>query len=183
MRYDPYRLLIWIPMTAACALAGQPAAAPDQPPRQLQVTAADSVPITPLSTSDVIVGFLRDVPGMHRVERRVIRDEKSWQAFWDTATVGNQYGNLPLRPAVSFDKEMLIIASTGLHRNYDEISVVRVERAADTLVVHVQRRINFHKGCMLDLLWAPVAIVRLPRDARPVRFVEQVIDQKCGYTE
>ena len=143
----------------------------------------DSLPIAPLSTSESIVGLLRNVPGVHGYVRRVIRDNQTWRAFWDSATVRslNAPGQARLAaPKVDFGREMLIVASDGMRRNYDEINVVGVIRRPDNLVVQVRTRTNLAKGCVLESLWAPMAIVRVPKDPRSVSFVEQTVDEQCG---
>ena len=151
-------------------------------PAMRSTTESDTLPVVPLSTSESIVGFLRNVHGVHRRVRRVIRDDAAWRTFWDSAavrSVGAAGPAHPAAPTVDFSREMLIVASDGLRRNYDEISISGVDGTGDSLMVHVRTRVNLLKGCRLESLWAPMAVARVPLDSRPVKFIDTVVDEQC----
>lgn len=138
-----------------------------------------SVPIVPLSTVEPIVLALQDVWNFQDPVRTTIRDQEHWEKFWDQAF--GHASSAPARPSVDFSREMLVLASNGQRQNYDEVAITSVVMSNDSLVVHVRSRANVPPGCNYDAVFSPMAIVRIPKDGRPTRFVEERIDELCGH--
>jgi hypothetical protein len=61
----------------------------------------------------------------------------------------------------------------------ESVAITKVETQADTIVATILTRIHVSPGCLVAVSSGPVAIVRVPRDPRPVRFVEDTVDEKC----
>jgi len=141
---------------------------------------ADTLAIAPLSTSESMKLLLEDVSSIHYVLRATIRDEDDWEKFW-VRMVGHG-AQAPMRPTVDFSREMLILASDGVTKNYNTVGIAKVKVDHDSLVIHVLTRVNVSPGCYYDAAYAPLAIVRVPKNELPARFVEDGIDDKCGYS-
>jgi hypothetical protein len=145
------------------------------------VPSFDTVLVAPFSMDSSVVRFLKSAEGMPQPRRLIIRDAVRWQAFWDTATVHGAVGP-PTPPPVDFSREMLIVASNGSRSSSDQVRIAGVEVTGDSLLVHVYSRVNAVPMCS----WvggptpAPMAIVRVARDARRVAFAEEWIDEKCS---
>jgi hypothetical protein len=136
----------------------------------------DSLPMVQLSTDGRVIGLLKDVHEVRHHIRTVIRDSTAWMEF--KQSVGDKDGTI--LPSVDFGREMLTVASNGLRNNGEVISIERVDVQRDTLVAHVLTRVHVMPDCRDAAMYAPVAIVRVPRDARPVVFTETKRDEGCG---
>jgi hypothetical protein len=136
----------------------------------------DSLPIVQLSTDGRVIGLLKDVHDVRHPKRTVIRDSTAWMEF--KQSVGDKNGTI--LPSVDFGREMLIVATNGLRNNGEFISIERVDVQRDTLVAHVLTRVHVMPDCRDAAMYAPMAIVRVPRDARPVVFTETKRDEGCG---
>ena len=108
----------------------------------------------------------------------VIRDQASWSTLWRHVTASRSGSSNP--PSVDFSRDMLLVASDGAIRDWERISIAEVDPGMDTLVVHVRVQIYVAQRCNESAMFRPVAIVRVPRDPRPARFVERVIDEGCS---
>jgi hypothetical protein len=170
-----------LPITVRSALFG--AGQVTVPPIDWQKK-ADSLPIAPLSTSDQIVYLLTNVPGVHQGVRTAIRDSASWRAFWSQATLAGQPGGgHPALPTIDFSKYMLLVASDGFLNSGSTIAITRVDGRRDSLVAAIRVRTGVMPRCRETAAYAPMAVVRVPRDNRPVMFVEQTVDEQCGFTD
>lgn len=138
----------------------------------------DTLVITPVSTSQSVRMLLQDVENIHYL-RSTIRDEAGWEKFWDQM-IGD-HPKAPVRPTVDFSREMLILASDGVMKNYNTVGIAKVVDDRDSLVVYVLSRVNVSPGCYYDGAFSPISIVRVPKSELPARFVEDRIDEKCGY--
>jgi len=140
--------------------------------------APDTLAIAPLATSQSIRLLLEDANNIDYL-RETIRDEDGWERFWDRM-VGHG-ARAPRRPSVDFSREMVILASNGETKNYNTVAIAKVVVGRDSLEVHVLTRVNVPPGCYYDAVYSPLAIVRVPRNELPVQFVDDRIDEKCGY--
>jgi hypothetical protein len=139
--------------------------------------APDSLPLAVLSTDSRVIELLKDVHGVRHRIRTVIRDSAAWAAF--AQTLGDR--SHTILPSVDFGHEMLIVASNGLRNNGEFISIERVDVRPDTLLVHVLTRTHVMPDCRDAAMYAPMTIVRVPHDRRPVAFVERKQDEGCGF--
>jgi hypothetical protein len=109
----------------------------------------------------------------HRETTAVIRTEAAWDSMWQ------RIGPAP-RPEIDFGREMLIVAGLALG-GWDRDVSIRIDGARpDSLVAIVRVRHSVPDLCGRDAFRAPMAIVRVPRDPRPVVFRQEVEHLNCG---
>ena len=103
----------------------------------------------------------------------VIRTEAAWDSMWQ------RVGPAP-RPEIDFDREMLIVAGPAFS-GWDRDVSIRIDGARpDSLVAIVQIRRGVPDLCGKDAFRAPMEIVRVAREPRPVAFRQEVEHLNCG---
>jgi hypothetical protein len=104
--------------------------------------------------------------------RLVIRDEETWRDLWDRLRIERRFP-IPGVPAppVDFAREMVLVAWDGWTQPALALHIVGA--AADGETIHVRVQPGAQRAAALaDGMAAPLAIVRAPRDERPVNFVD-----------
>lgn len=105
--------------------------------------------------------------GVREAANLIIRDAADWTVWW-RRHVG---ASMRQRPAVDFDREMVIGIFAGESRIPRRVSIVRIVPEAGSLVVWYRqadtRPLPDGEGVAPS---APFVIVRLPRSSLPVRF-------------
>jgi len=115
--------------------------------------------------------------GIGTVERDVIRSDPAWQTFWTRLWGGDRRP----RPAVDFDREMVVAATMGGHPTggfwIQVDSVVASSAAVDVFVTeHSPGR-----SCGTTQAFVyPADAVAIPASARPVRFREAKVTTECN---
>ena len=103
----------------------------------------------------------------------VVRTGLAWDSLWQ------RIGGAP-RPEIDFEREMLVVAGLGMG-GWDRDVSIRVDGSRpDSLVAIVHIRDGIPELCILDGLRAPMAIVRVVRDPRPVAFRQEFEHLNCG---
>jgi hypothetical protein len=108
---------------------------------------------------------------LQNAPRLVIRDRNEFKKLWDQI-VGVQSDKQP-PPDVDFSREILVVAAMG-ERPSGGFEII-VDRACevDTHLEVFVRSMNFSRcGMQMQVLTAPVDIVRIPRTQLPVVFKE-----------
>ena len=109
----------------------------------------------------------------HTETTTVVRTELAWQSMWQ------RIGPAP-RPEIDFAREMLVLAGLALG-GWDRDVSIHVDGARpDSLVAIVHIRDGIPNLCIQDGLRAPMAIVRVARDPRPVAFRQEFEHLNCG---
>jgi hypothetical protein len=158
----------------ACRSATDGSAPPDAPVSRAP-TQSESVALVRLRPGDL--PFLQN-SGLRDSLRTVIRDRAAFAELW--ARMYASYGERPAVPDVDCEREMIVVAALGTRGTggfgiyLDSASI-----AGNTLLVHV-RRVEPGPNCgTTQALTEPVDLARVPRDARPVRFVEHSAVHQC----
>jgi hypothetical protein len=87
------------------------------------------------------------------------------------------------RPDIDFEREMLIVAGLGMG-GWDRSVSIRINGSrTDSLVAIVHIQDGIPDLCMLDGLRAPMEIVRVARDPRPVAFRKEFELLNCSYSK
>ena len=109
----------------------------------------------------------------HTETTTVVRTELAWDSLW------HRVGGAP-RPEIDFEREMLVVAGLALG-GWDRDVAIRIDGSrSDSLVAIVHIRDGIPNLCMMDGLRAPMQIVRVARDRRPVAFRKELEHLKCG---
>ena len=166
----------WIAFLAvvACRPAADGSEPPDAPVSRAPAQ-TESVALVRLRPGDL--PFLQN-SGLRDSLRTVIRDQAAFAELW--ARMYAPYGERPPVPDVDFDREMIVAAALGTRSSGGyAIYLDSATIAGDALVVHV-RRVEPGPNCgTTQALTEPVDLARVPRDARPVRFVEHSAVHQC----
>lgn len=111
--------------------------------------------------------------------RTTITDANAWTAFWGSL-IPDPRATGPA-PSVDFSQEMVIAAVMPLRPSSGyQISIDHVTEYADHIEAEVVER-SPAKGCMtLTVITRPFDIVRVPKRAKPVTFVEKTIETTCN---
>ncbi len=116
--------------------------------------------------------------GVSDVRRLVIRDEATWRAFW-TEFVSSR-APAPTRPAVDFDRSMVLVATMGTQRSGGYAILIDRAYREDGALVAVVRTLTPGPACMtMQSLTSPADIVVVARSGLPVRFEELTDVQGC----
>lgn len=109
----------------------------------------------------------------HTDTTTVVRTGLSWDSLWQ------RIGGAP-RPEIDFEREMLVVAGLALG-GWDRDVSIRIDGARpDSLIAIVHIRDGIPNLCMLEGLRAPMQIVRVARDHRPVAFRQAVEYLNCN---
>lgn len=108
----------------------------------------------------------------------VIGNDADWRAIWSKYTA-NQ-GNPPAPPAIDFSRYEVVVAALGERTSggYD-MTISRIASTNDYLYVELTAR---HPGPTCGVtaaLTQPVDMVRIPREHRPVMFIEKAVQTNC----
>jgi hypothetical protein len=109
----------------------------------------------------------------HSETTAVIRTQATWELLWRRA------GRGPL-PEIDFEREMLVVAGLGMGGWDRDVSIWIDGARPDGLVALVHVRHSVPQLCGRDASRAPVEIVRVARDPRPVVFQQRVEHLNCG---
>ncbi|HEV3049434.1 MAG TPA: hypothetical protein VGX50_03960 [Longimicrobium sp.] len=105
--------------------------------------------------------------------RKVFRVDAEWSGYWDYGfAAGCPRPQLP--PGFDWSKEMLVLASMGRRESaVDSIQVVGSGVVGDSVLVVLRRTTRAGSCAEPSVRVYPRDLVRIPTDARPVRFVEE----------
>jgi len=110
--------------------------------------------------------------------RLVVQDSTDWTAIWRRITGPNAAAP---RPEIDFSREMLLVVGMGEQpcMGYG-ISVDTVFRDRDRRLYAVvrERQRGMRCGCLNEVV-SPVDVIRVPRTARPVTFLERRETNVC----
>lgn len=131
---------------------------------------------TEVSADVVEEMFLSGIPDRRRV---IIRDAGEWAALWDELQ-GNVHPQ-PDVPAVDFGSDMLLVATMG-QRNTGgyAISFANVYDNDGELFATVTEFSPAATCLTTQALSAPAVVIVVPRDDRPVSFMETTDTFECG---
>lgn len=117
--------------------------------------------------------------GLDEEAREVVRTPELWTETWQALYEGRS--PVPERPAVDFERSMVIVAATGSRPTGGyEIEVESVHRHGESLFV-VVRATSPGDDCMVtQALTAPTTAVRVPRVDGDVEFVEEESVHECS---
>jgi hypothetical protein len=111
-------------------------------------------------------------------ERIVIRTAAAWEEAWNRLT-SNIYPKPPV-PEVSFDSEMVILATMGAHpTGGNSIAVEEVAEDEGTVYVLVHETLPGANCITTQAVTAPATPVRVPRRDGPVVFLERRTTTDC----
>jgi hypothetical protein len=169
-RLMKYVLLLPIGLLAACAMA-VPGAQPYDPAR----SAGSPVEIQRFGHSaDSLIGS----GGKPEPSLFEIRDEESWRALWQHMMAG--HSPAPSRPAVNFDREMLLGAFMGRRSSGGyTIEIVSVRDLGENLHATVVRTSPGPECVRLTVETTPADIVRVDRLDKPVRWETRDRVRRC----
>jgi hypothetical protein len=122
-------------------------------------------PFSPVTSTSLV--YRDDGGGIQDSLRVVIQDEALWQEMWQRATSAQM--SPPPRPAVDFEREMLLLVAAGRKRPGDQIQVDSVGVRNDIFYVFV----GTTQGCgQIEADVYPLEIVRVNETERQVVFQE-----------
>lgn len=108
-----------------------------------------------------------------------IRDEESWQALWQRMMAS--HSPTPPRPAVNFDREMLLGAFMGQRSSSGyTIEIVSVRDLGESLQAIVVRTSPGAECMGLGVMTAPADVVRVDRVGKPVRWETRDPVRRCS---
>jgi hypothetical protein len=111
------------------------------------------------------------------VEREVIRSAPEWQTFWTRLWGGDRRP----RPAVDFDREMVVAATMGARPTggfWIQVDSVVVSSAA--VDVFVTEHSPGRSCATTQAMVYPADAVAIPASAHPVRFREAKVTTECS---
>lgn len=122
----------------------------------------------------------RSIPGQAGGQlREVARDAAAWSALWAQLREGPGGFTLPAEPpAVDFTREMVIVAAMETQGCVSRVTIRSIERRGGTLVVDLLEAPPA-PNCICVTSERPIHVVRLSRDAAPVRFVAERGQTSC----
>lgn len=110
-------------------------------------------------------------------QRIVIRDRAAWESLWKRMLQPNP--SLPPLPEIDFSREMLIVATMGERPTSGyAITVTSAREQSNRLEVEVEK--TFPCGMQLQVLTAPIDIVRIPTTDLLVTFREVEVKRRCN---
>ncbi len=124
------------------------------------------VPLSPILATQQV--YYDDGGGYPEFDRLVVRDLARWEDVWARATSGRP--SPPARPAVNFERDMLIVAAAGRMNPGDRIQIDSVGVRGELYIVIVSTIVEC-EPLPADVF--PVTIVRVARDDRAVVFSEK----------
>lgn len=151
-------------LLAACSLAAGGAGTADPPGNRPSVEFE-----TIVQTS---------VPGQAGTEKRELaRDAVAWKALWDELREGSGLAAEP--PAVDFEREMVIAAAMETQGCVSKVTIRAIAQTADGLVVDLLEAPPA-PDCRCITSERPLHIVKLAKNAGPVRFNAERGETSCG---
>lgn len=133
--------------------------------------------VQPLDSS--LANYYRHSSGYPDSARLVIKTADEWTRVWNR--IVSNHGPKPAVPEVDFAKEMVLVAAMGTRATGGfSIEIEAVDRDSSSITASVRKRAPGKTCGTTAALTAPVAIVRIPRSDKPVRFVEETIATDCG---
>ncbi|HEX4684720.1 MAG TPA: protease complex subunit PrcB family protein [Gemmatimonadaceae bacterium] len=147
---------------------GQPAP-PDRQPKE----------IVPLTRFAIGPGAFVEYSGINDSLRIVVRDSVTWRQTWER--INAPFIPLPQRPAVDFDREMVVVAGMGRKPTggYD-LEIERAVEDSSGIEVLIKRTIPGDRCLLSAAVTQPVDLARMPASSRPVRFREREQASPCG---
>lgn len=144
---------------------------------QRDAPAGKSIPVTRLvvtygtNSSPIRNSVMRDE------QRIVIRDRVAWENLWQRILQPNP--SLPPLPEIDFSKEMLIVVAMGDRPTSGyAITVTSAREQSNRLEVEVEK--TFPCGMQMQVLTAPIDIVRIPTTDLLVTFREVEVKRRCN---
>ena len=111
---------------------------------------------------------------LHRETTTVVRTASAWDSLWQRIGAGS-------RPEIDFEREMLVVVGLDMG-GWDRDLSIRIDgRRSDSLIAIIHIRDGIPNLCMLDASRAPMEIVRVARDPRPVAFRQEFEHLRCGH--
>ena len=108
--------------------------------------------------------------GFPTPSQEVIRTEDDWTQVWETLYSGQR--PQPSRPAIDFDRQMVVLAAGGPGNGCFQVEITRAMRKADgSLEVEVTNTEPGPTCVCTEQLIQPVHVVRLERVEGPERFM------------
>ena len=125
-----------------------------------------------------LANYYRYSSGYPDSARLVVKTADEWSKVW--SRIVSNHGPTPPVPEIDFSREMLLVAAMGTRPTGGySIEIEAVDRDSASITAGVRKR-SPGKNCgTISALTAPVAIVRIPRSEKPVRFVEETIATNC----
>jgi hypothetical protein len=109
--------------------------------------------------------------GLTDPRREIVRDAGAWASLWEQ--LQSTTDPAPVLPGVDFSQNMVIVVTMGEQTSGGYyISIPRIRRTEDALVVTVRERRPQPHELVLAVLTQPYHIVVVPKTDLPVRFVE-----------
>lgn len=172
----------WAIALMGVVVSSNPAAA--QHPNLDSLPPGTAMPIHRVSEDQWFRGFLFDLPGFGRDSvRQIIRDRRTWESFWSTATVrGTQIApEHRSPPTVDFHRDMVIVAGNSRSHSGADIAILGAVARADSLYVLVRSRTGVGPACHEESYSHPMALALVHKSNEPVIFVEMVRNEWCGH--
>jgi hypothetical protein len=113
--------------------------------------------------------------------RQVIRDQPTWESFWNKVTGGGSPFGHRFPPPVDFDSNMVIVAGNPQSQDGPDIAIFGAVARTDSLYVLVRSRIGVSPGCYANAYEHPMAIAVVPKSNETVVFVEMERRESCGH--
>ena len=124
-----------------------------------------------------LLGY-RTSSGIPDRQRIVVRSSVSWATLW--RRIVGSHAPRPAMPPVDFTREMLIVVTMGTRPTGGHtIAIDSVVMRGDGLRVFVRERSPGPSCITTAALTAPVALARLERSFRPVRFTTREEVRDC----
>lgn len=140
-----------------------------------------SQPEPPMSVQQLdsaLASYYRHSSGYPDSARLVIKTADEWARVWNR--IVSNHGPKPPVPEIDFAKEMVLVAAMGTRATGGfSIEIEAVDRDSSSITASVRKRSPGNTCGTTAALTAPVAIVRIPRSDKPVRFVEENIATSC----
>jgi hypothetical protein len=117
-------------------------------------------------------------PGQAGAEKRSLaRDAVAWKALWDELREGSSLAAEP--PAVDFEREMVIAAAMETQSCVSKVTIRAVTQTTDGLVVDLLEAPPA-PNCRCITSERPLHIIKLAKQAGPVRFTAERGETSCG---
>lgn len=144
-----------------------------------QPLGAGAVPVVvrEVSADPAVRAWLRESTGLRDRARLVVGDRAAWDSVWRNL-VGAGEGALGA-PAVDFGRETVLVAAQGSSGWDERVEVRRAAVRGDTLFAVVHSTPPPYCVEIPDGEMRPAAVVRVPRHAGPVVFVEERDTLRC----
>jgi hypothetical protein len=121
---------------------------------------------------------LGEAAGFIRPARLVVRDRVAWDSVWRVIATDGGVG-MPAAPEVDFGRETVLVAAQGVSGWGERVELRRAAVRGDTLLAVVHSTPPPYCAEIPDGMMRPAAVVRVPRHAGPVVFLEERDALRC----